>query len=143
MDWGILISAIISILTCGGVVWWVIPKAAKKKPELENENTAVETMRDAIAEIRKSNDHFQEINAEKEKTIEDLRVQLLECQKDLSLATTYICANCGCSKRLPPSRGSGEKWLQQLKKGEVSPNYDPLKCEYILAHRDFDSIEEN
>lgn len=60
MDWGVLISAIISILTCSGVIWWLNPKAAKKKPELENdateaatENTAVTTMKEAI-EDRKS-----------------------------------------------------------------------------------------
>ena len=85
MDWGVLISAIISILTCSGVIWWLNPKAAKKKPELENdateaatENTAVTTMKEAIEEIRKSNEHFQEINDQREKKIQERKCDDLE-----------------------------------------------------------------
>ena len=138
MDWGVLISAIISILTCSGVIWWLNPKAAKKKPELENdateaatENTAVITMKEAIEEIRKSNEHFQEINDQRERKIQEMQTKIMDLEKDLLLATTYICGNCGCSYRFPPSRGSGEIWLQQLRKGEVSPSYDPIKCKIV------------
>ena len=97
MDWGVLISAIISILTCSGVIWWLNPKAAKKKPELENdateaatENTAVTTMKEAIEEIRKSNEHFQEINDQREKKIQEMQTKIMDLEKDLLLATTYI-----------------------------------------------------
>lgn len=142
MDWGTLVSAAISILTFGGVFWWINPKAAKKKPELENdateaaiESTAVVTMKEAIEEIRESNEHFQEMDKQKEEKIQKMQEKIMDLEKDLLLATTYICGNCGCNHRFPPSRGSGEIWLQQLKKGEVSPNYDPIKCEIINLNK--------
>lgn len=113
-------------------------KASKRKANLENdateaatENTAVTTMKEAIEEIRKSNEHFQEINDQREKKIQEMQTKIMDLEKDLLLATTYICGNCGCSYRFPPSRGSGEIWLKQLRKGEVSPNYDPIKCKIV------------
>lgn len=116
MDWLALITTIIGAITGGGLMFLLNPKAAKERPSLDNkqiaattESTAIATMRDAIEEIRKSNDHFQEIDEQKEAEIEKLRDEVINLQKDLSLATTYICGNCGCSCRMPPSRGSGEK----------------------------------
>ena len=144
MDWTTIITAILALMFgSGGSVAWINWRASKRRPELENqateantESTAVATMRDAIEEIRKSNDHFQEVNSQREGEIEKLREKITELQKDLSLATTYICGNCGCSHRMPPSRGSGELWIQQLKKGEVTPNYDPIRCEVICIKKD-------
>ena len=135
MDWGILISAVISILTCGGMVWWLNPKAAKKKPELENENTAVETMRDAIDEIRKSNDHFQLVNEQKDKLIEKLQNELIEKTKDLSICNTYICSHLGCASRKPP-RASADKWLEDLKDEKTNVDYTPIICTTLIKQNE-------
>lgn len=138
MDWVALITTIIGALTGGGLMFFLNPRAAKKKPDLANksteaniESTAVSTMKDAIAEIRISNDNLIKLNERYESEMYKLNAELINLQKDFSLATTYICGNCGCSHRLPPSRGCGEQWLQQLKKGEVVPNYDPIRCTVI------------
>ena len=43
MDWEIIITAIVSVLTTGGVAAFLLnPKAAKKKPEIENKSANAE-----------------------------------------------------------------------------------------------------
>ncbi len=149
MDWITLISIIASALSGGLLTYFINPRAAWKKPELDNdatkaqtESTAISTMKDAITEIRVSNDHFQTVNEQREATIEKLRNQLTECQSDLSISNSYICARLGCSNRLP-CRGAGNQWIEKLKVGEVSPDFTPMKCTPLQMSKDFDPETEN
>ena len=60
MPWEIIITAIISVLTTGGIAaFFINPRAAKKKPEIENKNanaeadkTIVETAKELISELK-------------------------------------------------------------------------------------------
>ena len=92
MDWGVLISAIISILTCSGVIWWLNPKAAKKKPELENdateaatENTAVTTMKEAIEETKRRRTIQEKYNKEHNITPTTIRKEIREVISNIDL----------------------------------------------------------
>lgn len=143
MDWITLISIIASVLSGGLLTYFINPKAAWKKPvlenrsqEVQNESTAISTMQDAIDEIRKSNDHFQAVNDTQEATIESLRSELMKTQKDLSICNTYVCSHLGCGHRCPP-RAAAEKWLAELKEGNAAVDYEPLTCERIQQTRDF------
>ena len=72
-----------------------------KQIEVNTDSTAVETLKDAIAEIRTSNDHFQEIDKEKEEKILKLQEDLLKKEKDLSIIKSYVCSHLGCGSRCP------------------------------------------
>ena len=59
MDWGYIITALASIITGGGLMFFINPKAAKKKPEIENktanaeaDKTIIETARELINELK-------------------------------------------------------------------------------------------
>lgn len=149
MDWITIISIIASALSGGLLTYFINPRAAWKKPELDNdatkaqtESTAITTMKDAITEIRVSNDHFQTVNEQREATIEKLRKELTECQSDLSISNSYICARLGCGNRLP-CRGAGNQWIEKLKSGEVSPDFTPMRCMPLQIPKDFDPETEN
>ena len=143
MDWITIISIIASALSGGLLTYFINPRAAWKKPEIDNkaaeaqtESTAVLSLKDAIEEIRKSNDHFQEVNEQREGTIEKLRSQLTECEKNLSISNSWICKMGSCTHRCPV-RGGGDKWIQDLKNGEEVPDYTPIRCSPIPQQRDF------
>ena len=53
------------------------------------------------SEIRTSNDHFQEIDKEKEEKILKLQEDLLKKEKDLSIIKSYVCSHLGCGSRCP------------------------------------------
>lgn len=149
MDWITIISIIASALSGGILTYFINPRAAWKKPEIDNkaaeaqtESTAITTMKDAISEIRISNDHFQTVNEQREKTIENLRKQLTDCQSDLSISNSYICARLGCANRLP-CRGAGNQWIAKLKTGDVSPDFTPMRCSPIQTSKDFEPDIEN
>lgn len=124
--WEIVISSVISLLTGGGIIQFINWRAAKKKANLDNDSLAVETLNNVIDTLQKSNDHFEMVNTQREEKINDLRKSLTEAENDLSLACSYICGNCGCPHRLPPSRGSGRQFIEKLKTGEESPKYEPV-----------------
>ena len=72
MDWITIISIIASALSGGILTYFINPRAAWKKPEIDNkaaeaqtESTAITTMKDAISEIRISNDLFQTVNEQR------------------------------------------------------------------------------
>lgn len=143
MDWITIISIIASALSGGILTYFINPRAAWKKPEIDNkaaeaqtESTAITSLKDAIEEIRKSNDHFQEVNEQRERTIEKLRSQLTECEKNLSISNSWICKMGSCAHRRPV-RGGGDKWIQDLKNGEEGPDYTPIQCSPIPQQRDF------
>lgn len=143
MDWITIISLIASALSGGLLTYFINPRAAWKRPEIENKNqeaqtesTAISTMVDAIGEIRKSNDHFQEVNEQREATIEKLRAQLTDCEKDLSISNSWICQMGSCAFR-KPIRGAGDKWIRDLKNGDAGPDYTPIQCSPIQQQRDF------
>lgn len=122
--WDIIITAVVSCITSGGIIQFINWKAAKKKANLDNDSIAVDTLNNVIDTLQKSNDHFEAVNVQREEKITELRNKLTESEANLTLACSYICCNCGCGKRLPPSRGNGRQFIEKLKSGEESPNYE-------------------
>lgn len=123
--WEIIISGVIGLISGGSLLQLVTWKAGKKKADLDNDSVAVNTMKDVIDEIRKSNDHFQEINNQRESKIENLRKELDVKNTDFAVLSTYVCAHLGCSHRCP-LREQATKWIQDLKEGKADVDYKPM-----------------
>ncbi len=129
----VIITSLVTLLG-GGVAGVFINKAAaKKKPEIENlgleiqnEAASVAAMKDAIEEIRKSNDHFQEIHEKDEETISGLRREMLDKDTDLTLCQSMLCKNMCCQKRKPIT-GKGKAFFEKLKAGEEELNFEPVE----------------
>lgn len=126
--WEVIISSAISLIAGGGIMQLINWKANKKKAVLENDSTAVDNLNKVIDTLERSNSHFEEVNKQREDELAQLRREVIECEGDLTLATSYICGKCGCKFRLPPSRGNGRQYIEKLKSGEEIPDYEPVKC---------------
>lgn len=126
MDWGVLISAIISILTCSGVIWWLNPKAAKKKPELENDATEAQvlqtqahvysqmilSMQETIKSQEDRNRELFEMNVNAHEEINMLKSDLIQC-------TSAMCRLSMCPLRVP-ERGLGDELLKECKEKKIN-----------------------
>ena len=126
MDWGVLISAIISILTCSGVIWWLNPKAAKKKPELENDATEAQvlqtqahvysqmilSMQETIKSQEDRNRELFEMNVNAHEEINMLKSDLIQC-------TSAMCKLAMCPLRVP-ERGLGDELLKECKEKKTN-----------------------
>lgn len=100
-------------------------KASKRKANLENDATAIDTLKDVISEIRVQNDNFQKINQKRESELSQLRCQLIDKEKDLSIIGSYVCKHLGCKFR-SPCREQADKWLKDLKEGKATVDYEPI-----------------
>lgn len=125
MPWDIIITGIVSLVSGGGLMQLINIKAFKKKANLENDSTAVEALKDVIGEIRVQNDNFQKINQQRENEINQLRAQLIDKEKDLSIIGSYVCSHLGCQFR-SPCREQADKWLKDLKDGKATVDYNPI-----------------
>ena len=121
--WEIIVTGIVSLLSGAGITFWINPKAFKKKADLENDATAVETLKDAIAEVRASNDHLQTVIADREDEISKLREENLSKDKDIILCQSMLCKKMCCKNRQPIS-GLVEKFFNDLKSGKEKLDYE-------------------
>lgn len=121
--WEIIVTGIVSLLSGAGITFWINPKAFKKKADLENDATAVETLKDAIEELRASNDHLQTVIADREDEISKLREENLSKDKDIILCQSMLCKKMCCKNRQPIS-GLGEKFFNDLKSGKEKLDYE-------------------
>ena len=140
MDWGIIITAIISVLTTSGIAaFFINPRAAKKKPEIENKNanaeadkTIVETARELIDELkeeRKDTDNRYDKLEEKYKTRE-----LDEANSNLVMCSMLICKHTACPLR-DPGYGHGKDWMEKNLSGEEST--DSISIEDIAESKGY------
>lgn len=125
MPWDIIITGIISLVSGGGIMQLINWKASKRKANLENDATAIDTLKDVISEIRVQNDNFQQINQQREDEINQLRCQLIDKEKDLSIIGSYVCSHLGCGSRCP-LREQADSWLKALKDGKATVDYEPI-----------------
>lgn len=125
MPWDIIITGIISLVSGGGIMQLINWKASKRKANLENDATAIDTLKDVISEIRVQNDNFQQINQQREDEIEKLREKLLEKESDLTLCQSLLCKKMRCKNRLPVS-GLGTKFFNDLKDGKEELDYNEV-----------------
>ena len=82
--WDIIITAVVSCITSGGLIQFINWKAAKKKANLDNDSIAVENLNKVIETLERSNSHFETVNKQREDTICRLRDELTECEGDLT-----------------------------------------------------------
>lgn len=125
MPWDIIITGIISLVSGGGIMQLINWKASKRKANLENDATAIDTLKDVISEIRVQNDNFQQINQQRENEIEQLQAKVLEKENDITLCQSLLCKKMCCKNRLPIS-GLGPKFFNDLKEGKEELDYNEL-----------------
>ena len=142
MDWGIIITAIISVLTTGGIAaFFINPKAAKKKPEIENKNanaeadkTMVETANELINELKEERKDI-DIRYDKLEEKYDAKIKELdETNSNLVLCSMLICKHTACPLR-DPGYGRGKNWLEKNLNGEDSA--DSTSIEDIAENKGY------
>lgn len=120
MDWGIIITAIISVLTTGGVAaFFINPRAAKKKPEIENKNanaeadkTIVDTARELINELKEERKDADDRYDKLEEKYDAKTKELDETNSNLVMCSMLICKHTACPLR-DPGYGQGKDWLDK------------------------------
>lgn len=136
MDWLALITTIIGAITGGGLMFLLNPKAAKKKPELENNTIEVTTkqiemqsysdafkaMQETIKSQEDRNRELFELNAKAHEEINELKSDFIQC-------SNALCVNGLCPFR-EPERGLGDELFNSCKKDNRS----------LFNNRDFQEI---
>ena len=120
MDWGIIITAIVSVLTTGGVAaFFINPRAAKKKPEIENKNanaeadkTIIGTARELINELKEERKDADDRYDKLEERYDAKTKELDETNSNLVMCSMLICKHTACPLR-DPGYGQGKDWLEK------------------------------
>ena len=127
MNWEIIITAIISVLTTGGIAaFFINPRAAKKKPEIDNKNanaeadkTMIETANELINELKEERKDI-DIRYDKLEEKYDAKIKELdEANSNLVMCSMLICKHTACPLR-DPGYGRGKNWLEKNLNGEDS-----------------------
>ena len=142
MDWGIIITAIISVLTTGGVAAFLSnPRAAKKKPEIENKNanaeadkTIVDTAKELINELKKDRKDADERYDRLEEKYDAKTKELDETNSNLVMCSMLICKHTACPLR-DPGYGHGKDWMEKNLNGEEAT--DSVSIEDIAESKGY------
>ena len=142
MNWEIVITAIISVLTTGGVAaFFINPRAAKKKPEIENKNanaeadkTIVETAKELINELKEDRKDSDDRYDKLEEKYDTKTKELDEANSNLVMCSMLICKHTACPLR-DPRYGHGKDWIEKNLSGEVST--DSMSIEDIAESKGY------
>ena len=142
MDWGIIITAIISVLTTGGVAAFLSnPRAAKKKPEIENKNanaeadkTIVDTAKELINELKEDRQDADERYDRLEEKYDAKTKELDETNSNLVMCSMLICKHTACPLR-DPGYGHGKDWMEKNLNGEEAT--DSISIEDIAESKGY------
>ena len=142
MDWGIIITAIISVLTTGGVAAFLSnPRAAKKKPEIENKNanaeadkTIVDTAKELINELKEDRKDADERYDRLEEKYDAKTKELDETNSNLVMCSMLICKHTACPLR-DPGYGHGKDWMEKNLNGEEAT--DSVSIEDIAESKGY------
>ena len=142
MDWGIIITAIISVLTTGGVAaFFINPKAAKKKPEIENKNanaeadkTIIGTARELINELKEERKDADDRYDKLEERYDAKTKELDETNSNLVMCSMLICKHTACPLR-DPGYGQGKDWVEKNLNGEEAT--DSISIEDIAESKGY------
>ena len=127
MTWEVIITAVISVLTTGGVAAFLAnPRAAKKKPEIENKNanaeadkTIIGTARELINELKEERKDADDRYDKLEERYDAKTKELDETNSNLVMCSMLICKHTACPLR-DPGYGQGKDWLEKNLNGEES-----------------------
>ena len=126
MDWITIISIIASALSGGLLTYFINPRAAWKKPEIDNKNqetqinqTQFQSYNDSMAAMQSTilsqetrNKELFELNTQAHDEINELKSDLMQC-------SVALCRNSLCPLR-EPEKGMGDEIFQQCKKDKVN-----------------------
>lgn len=126
MDWITIISIIASALSGGLLTYFINPRAAWKKPELDNKNqeaqtnqTQLQTYNDSMTAMQSTilsqenrNKELFELNVQAHNEINELKSDLMQC----SMA---LCRNSLCPIRVP-EKGLGDEVFKQCKENKTN-----------------------
>ena len=142
MTWEVIITAVISVLTTGGVAAFLAnPRAAKKKPEIENKNanaeadkTIVDTARELINELKEDRKDSDERYDRLEEKYDAKTKELDETNSNLVMCSMLICKHTACPLR-DPGYGQGKDWLEKNLNKEES--VDSISIEDIAESKGY------
>ena len=142
MDWGIIITAIISVLTTGGLSAFLSnPIAAKKKPEIENKSanaeadkTIVDTAKELLNELKEDRKDADERYDRLEEKYDAKTKELDEANSNLVMCSMLICKHTACPLR-DPGYGQGKDWLEKNLNKEES--VDSISIEDIAESKGY------
>ena len=142
MDWGIIITAIISVLTTGGLAAFLSnPRAAKKKPEIENKNanaeadkTIVDTAKELLNELKEDRKDADERYDRLEEKYDAKTKELDEANSNLVMCSMLICKHTACPLR-DPGYGHGKDWMEKNLNGEEAT--DSVSIEDIAESKGY------
>lgn len=143
MDWVSIISMIIGALTGGSFMFLLNPKAAKRKPEIDNKAIEAATKQTEMSAYAESMKSMQEIIQSQENRNRELFEQnakaheeLNEIKSDLIQCSGALCRVGMCPIRVP-EKGYGDEVFAQCKKDKMGL-FDNREFSEIAREKGYD-----
>lgn len=118
MDWTIIITSIISLITGGGIIGLFTIGSTKRKAsaeakgaELKNDKTVVESLEHTIDTLQEQIDRLMASNAAKDVIIEEKSQVISKYVTRLQSLYDDMCIHKGCKLR-KPHQGMGGAWYE-------------------------------
>lgn len=127
--------------TSGVMAFFLNPKAAKKKPEIENktanaeaDRTIMETAKELINELKEDRREADERYDKLESRYDEKVKELDNANSTIVMCGMLICKHTACPLR-DPSYGQGREWVERNQSGEVST--DSVSIEDIAEEKGY------
>lgn len=136
-----IIEGIVVAILGGG--WFLNWKAAKKKPELENNATETSTQHEVVTAANEATQiAIEELHALAESNKDlternrELRDEIDDLKTERGIGTMLLCRNTTCPLR-SPEFGLGPNWFDALNNGELEKVMDSRAFEEIAAEKGY------
>lgn len=127
IDWTQVLVGLLGVLGAVDLGRLVFFRSSKKKADaeaegavLQNEKVEIEALKDAIDEVRKSNDRFLEIHEKDTAAIAEKNKRIVELSEDVAALKMMVCKHDACPFREPVKGRGGQWWENQKHSDEIT-----------------------
>lgn len=127
MNWTEILNMLLPLLFGGGIATFATLRATRKRANAEADNTAIEGLRAAIAELRDMQSDSDRRDEKKDKLIAELQKALADKRCECTTKGYYMCIHQGCALRRP-SLGRGKEYYKAHESDtDFGADYTPVE----------------
>jgi len=138
MDWTQIVVAILGIIGALDLGRFIFFRASRKKADAEadgavqaNDSAAVQTLKDAIAELSTMNREYAKDKRDLDDKVDELLASITRKDETIATLLTMVCKHLGCTLR-EPVPGQGRVWYE-ANKGDISLGVDYLPINQLMT----------
>lgn len=146
MDWTDILTALIGVVSGGGLTALFTVNAARRKAGSEADNMGISGLNSAIDMLSKTLDAEQADNADMRTQLTDLQDKVAELRGECTTKGYYMCVHLGCPCRKPTLGRGKEFYKEHSKEDSFGADYTPINDlidEYVAGKKSSPSSSQN